>query len=532
MASTVDSKRVREYNEELVDRRAFERKLDKLADMVRESRYTVFYTGAGVSTSAGVGDYRGPSGAWTKRKIKQLEAIPASRMTPEDREELSKLKEEAAREERKAARKVDMLDAQPTPTHMAQATLIRRGLAHYVVTTNLDGIYRKAGLQGHTQLCCLHGDVYVERCTACGYDFERNYHVRQDHTHVHDHKIGTCKRCGSAPPKHYTGRETPGLKMKKSQWGGQLIGTRDTNCGTKDTHINFGEHLDHMDWDEAEKHCGQADLCIIAGTSMSLRHITHFPFMAKKVALINLQPTPDDDQADLRIWAKCDPVFEGVMQRLGIEIDPVPVWRPRDAVPLNKIPRWVHPYYAEKAKGLELMAQVREMEAEERRMGSLQLNEETETTATVERTSDKSSKKRQRKDKEKEKKSEREKESSKKAATLALPSQLLVGNKHELVRSSSGEDNRHKWTMFVGLPDELVQKGLKAEDMIERVEYDLHPTFSPSKISVPKAPYELKRLGWGYFDVGVTVYWRSELNQQPARQQHPERKAQERGKVP
>ena len=37
------------------------------------------------------------------------------------------------------------------------------------------------------------------------------------------------------------------------------------------------------------------DLCIIAGTSMSLRHITHFPFMAKKVVLINLQPTPDDE---------------------------------------------------------------------------------------------------------------------------------------------------------------------------------------------------------------------------------------------
>jgi mono-ADP-ribosyltransferase sirtuin 6 len=32
--------------------------------MMKESKYTVFYTGAGVSTSCGVGDYRGPSGAW------------------------------------------------------------------------------------------------------------------------------------------------------------------------------------------------------------------------------------------------------------------------------------------------------------------------------------------------------------------------------------------------------------------------------------------------------------------------------------
>jgi len=61
-----------------------------------------------------------------------------------------------------------------------------------------------------------------------------------------------------------------------------LIGTRDTDCGTKvlrlipnlpdnedlpkDTHINFGEMLDEIDWNEADEHTSKADLCIIAGT--------------------------------------------------------------------------------------------------------------------------------------------------------------------------------------------------------------------------------------------------------------------------
>lgn len=67
------------------------------------------------------------------------------------------------KEIQKANKKVDMNDAQPSFSHMAQATLIELGLAHFVVTTNLDGIYRKAGLKGHTQLCCLHGDIYIER---------------------------------------------------------------------------------------------------------------------------------------------------------------------------------------------------------------------------------------------------------------------------------------------------------------------------------------------------------------------------------
>jgi len=185
MASTVDAERVKEYDEE--GEEGFEEKLDEFAEMVRESKYTVFFTGAGVSTSAGVGDYRGPNGAWTKRKIIELES-KGSYKTEEEEEELEELRAEAQKETKKAVVQVPMSDAQPTVTHMAMATLIRKGMAHFVVTTNLDGIFRKAGLQGHTQLCCLHGDIYIERCTACGYDFERNYHVRQG-LHVHDHKV-------------------------------------------------------------------------------------------------------------------------------------------------------------------------------------------------------------------------------------------------------------------------------------------------------------------------------------------------------
>eukprot|EP01094_Clydonella_sp_ATCC50884_P026460 TRINITY_DN725_c0_g1_i1.p1 TRINITY_DN725_c0_g1~~TRINITY_DN725_c0_g1_i1.p1 ORF type:complete len:421 (-),score=92.25 TRINITY_DN725_c0_g1_i1:128-1390(-) len=369
MADTVDAHRVAEFNEAQGDRTAFEMKLDKLTEMIRESNYTVFYTGAGVSTSSGVGDYRGPSGAWTKRKMQQLEHKVTR--TPSDELELQNLRAEAAKEIRKASKKVDMLDAQPSYSHMAQATLIRHNLAHYVVTTNLDGIYRKAGLGDC--LCCLHGDVYIERCTGCGYDFERNYEVRQQNAiHVHDHKVGIgrnsnkCSRCGSVAPASYKGT-CEGKKMKHSVWPEHcMIGTNAKNVGTKDTHINFGEHLDPRDWDEAEEHCRRADLCIVAGTPLSLRHITHMPFLAKRTAIINLQATPDDDETDLRIWAPVDEVFEGVLQRLELPLDPVPVWTPRDALAILDLPRWLGYYYRERATKLQEMAEVRAREAAQR----------------------------------------------------------------------------------------------------------------------------------------------------------------------
>merc|ERR1712203_515459 len=96
-------------------------------------------------------------------------------------------------------------DKVPTLTHMTQATLIKRGLAKFVVTTNLDGLYRKAGLQAHEEVCFLHGDTFTERCTRCGYDFERNFHVRNKGLHAHDHHVGRCSRCGSEAPATYTG---------------------------------------------------------------------------------------------------------------------------------------------------------------------------------------------------------------------------------------------------------------------------------------------------------------------------------------
>merc|ERR1712159_560434 len=173
----------------------------------------------------------------------------------------------------------------------------------------------------HTSLTCLHGDIFIERCTACGHEEERDYHVRNNakrKLNVHDHSIGTCVKCGSSPPKGYTGKKGPGGCRKG------LVNPEDKNKGTKDTHINFGEELDDIDWNEASRVCGAADLCIVLGTSMSLDHVTHFPFMAKRTVIVNLQKTPYDKDAHLRIFEYCDPVLRGLMSRLGFDIDPIP----------------------------------------------------------------------------------------------------------------------------------------------------------------------------------------------------------------
>lgn len=362
MASTVDLDRIEETESA---QHVLDKQLDKLATLVRSSKRTVFFTGAGVSTSAGVGDYRGPTGAWTMNRIRDLQKLELRGVLgASEAAELKKLRYEASKKQKAAPKKVPMLDAQPTLSHMAIATLIRKGLASYVVTTNLDGIHRKSGLKAHSQISNLHGCVYAERCTnpSCGYDFERNYETRRHQIHVHDHHVSICPKCGNAPPSSYTGRVLQGSPTGSDSNGyvdNHLVGTQDTNVGTKDTHINFGEFLDPIDWNDAERACKGADLCVVAGTSMSLRHITHFPFMAKKTVIVNLQPTPDDAKATLRIFAKCDPVFAGLMTRLGVEVDPTPIWQPADAVPLGQLPKDLHPYYMRAAHRLDKLTRRR-----------------------------------------------------------------------------------------------------------------------------------------------------------------------------
>jgi len=330
MASTVDSKRVKEIYDSAEE---FELKLDTLAAFVRDSRNTMFFTGAGMSTSAGIRDYRGPSGAWTKRRIRELQG----ENNTASRTELSRLLMEANKEQKKAKVAVPVTDAKPTFSHMAQATLIQDGKANHIVTTNLDGLYRKTGLKQHDHFTCLHGDMYIERCTGCRKEFERNYHVRNRKHTVHQHSIGVCEACGSSAPK------------------GEKVGPESKDEGTIDTHINFGEELDDDDWEEAEKNSKGADLCVVMGTSMSLRHVTHFPFMANRTVICNLQATPDDKKCDLRIWATCDDVMEGLMARLGVAVPPPPVWRPRDPLPLSVVRQLTTAEYYEAA--VRLMAE-------------------------------------------------------------------------------------------------------------------------------------------------------------------------------
>jgi NAD-dependent SIR2 family protein deacetylase len=89
-----------------------------IAELIRKSQYLVVYTGAGISTAAKIPDYRGPEGAWT------LRAEGRTRITPT----------------------IELEAAIPTYSHMALVALANKGILKHVVSTNLDGLHMRSGL--------------------------------------------------------------------------------------------------------------------------------------------------------------------------------------------------------------------------------------------------------------------------------------------------------------------------------------------------------------------------------------------------
>lgn len=102
--------------------------IEELAALIRSSRYSVAFTGAGISTESGIPDFRGPQGIWRQMRPTELGEF---------------LRDPAARREywrRKIASYPKMRDAQPNEGHKALAGLYQAGRLQTVITQNIDSV--------------------------------------------------------------------------------------------------------------------------------------------------------------------------------------------------------------------------------------------------------------------------------------------------------------------------------------------------------------------------------------------------------
>ncbi|XP_060844281.1 NAD-dependent protein deacetylase Sirt6 [Rhopalosiphum padi] len=241
-------------------------KISLLAEWIKDSKYTVFHTGAGISTSAGIPDFRGPKGVWTLEK-----------------------------EGKKPEISLDFNDAKPTVTHMAIKSLVKKGYAKYVVSQNIDGLHLKSGLL-REYVSEVHGNMFTMKCNKC----KRSYVSKTAVKTVGQRCLNI--RC-----------------LGKNKNGHQCRGI------LYDTILDWEHQLPIEELELSELHSKMADLCICLGTSLQIQPINLVPFNAKKnkgkVVICNLQKTNCDRKADLVIHTYVDNLMTSLMDILGVDID-------------------------------------------------------------------------------------------------------------------------------------------------------------------------------------------------------------------
>ncbi|KAF8359970.1 sir-2.4 [Pristionchus pacificus] len=295
--------------EELADSHdELEEKITALAGLLKESKCCFAIIGAGVSTAAGIADFRGPKGVWTMEK------------------------------EGKDSASIDFLEAKPTLTHYGLVKLEKEGILKWMVSQNVDGLCGRSGFP-MDRLAELHGNVFCEKCDRCSRLYYRPYAI-----------------------------PTVGGKLTGRYCDGSPLGRRCRGRLTDFT-LDWEGELPEPQYTQSCKFACEADLVLCLGTSLQIVPVGNYPLSVKrnggKIVTVNLQKTKHEKKADIAIHAKVDQVMERLLSIMELSIDEL------KEVPIDDPILWsANPAFEfeEKKKKRVKKEEIKEEEPEEKRV--------------------------------------------------------------------------------------------------------------------------------------------------------------------
>ncbi|GHU79834.1 NAD-dependent protein deacetylase [Clostridia bacterium] len=243
-----------------------------LVELIRRSKRTVFFGGAGVSTESGIPDFRSEAGLYAAKSVYGH--------TPEELLSHSLFVREPALFFRYYKENLVALDAKPNAAHLALAKLEAHGLLDAVVTQNIDGLHQAAG---SLTVYELHGSNWRQYCLECGVKYSLDYVL--DPVHCKDEWIPICSRCG--------GTVRPDVILYEE--------------GLDDAVVTSAVHV-----------IANADLLIVGGTSLAVYPAAGLLryFKGDNLVLINKTTTPYDDLAQMVIHDSIGKVLGEVIEQL------------------------------------------------------------------------------------------------------------------------------------------------------------------------------------------------------------------------
>jgi len=250
-----------------------EDKLKQVAQWIVTSKRVIVFSGAGLSTESGIPDFRSPGGVW-------------DRYNPEDFYFQNFLASEASREKywQMATEMYEPIKtAQPNRAHLAIAELEKLGKLDCVITQNIDGLHFKAG-NSEEKVIQLHGTAIFVSCLSCKKRYDRNEIQERI---KEGEKAPRCDDCG-------------GL--------------------LKPATISFGQSMPEKETEEAYHRSSLCDLFMVVGSSLVVQPAASMPLVAKrngaKLVIINRDPTPYDDMADLVVHSQAGPTLGSILEHV------------------------------------------------------------------------------------------------------------------------------------------------------------------------------------------------------------------------
>lgn len=213
-----------------------------------DSRYTVVFTGAGMSTESGLPDFRSANqGLWQQKDPSQVASVEALNTNVDEFIDFYR------------KRVLGVKEYSPHNGHRILAEWEKRGRLQSIITQNVDGFHQQAGSKHVAE---LHGTLQKVHCQSCGTSNSSEAFLESSY------------RC---------------------------------NCGgiLRPSVVLFGEMLPEEPFEMAYQEAARADLFIVLGSSLSVTPANQFPLIAKehgaKLVIVNQEATPLDDYADLLI---------------------------------------------------------------------------------------------------------------------------------------------------------------------------------------------------------------------------------------
>ncbi|HLZ56999.1 MAG TPA: NAD-dependent deacylase [Ktedonosporobacter sp.] len=248
-----------------------EEAIQDAAELMQQARRMVALTGAGISTESGIPDFRSPGSIWQENP-------------PVSYHEFLQRAEARAQywqTRRKLSAQVAM--AQPNAAHQALAEMERREILLGVITQNFDGLHQQAG-QREERVIELHGTSRKAACTLCG----------------------TRSSISELQQRVDAGEADPLCQL----CGGFL----------KAATILFGQRVPETELARAKSLTEACDLFLVIGSSLKVVPAANLPRLALTrnvpLIIINLQPTPLDDYADVVLHEKAGEVLPRLVEML------------------------------------------------------------------------------------------------------------------------------------------------------------------------------------------------------------------------